>query len=397
MDAIKRKTDPLKPITLAVIISSLTIGGAEQLLLDLLGHMRRDRFIIKIYFLRQPGLLGAEIIKLGFSVRTDIISSRFDPVGLFRMVRMLKADAIEAVLLINHLNTLFFGMLGARLAKVPVCINWHNETFKRYPYHFATMAGRRVLHLGVDKVVAAAYGHKAYIQRVEKIPDRKIETIYNGVDPSRFGSDLSKKEAKKRLGIPPESPVVSIIAVLRPDKAHEMFLKAAKTVLAEIKNSHFLIIGDGPQKEKLIRLASDLNISAQVHFLGFRRKLGDILAAVDVNTLSSKPEQETLSVAALEAMSTGIPMVCTEVGFMAEIVLNGKTGYLVPVGDHEAMAKRLTALISDADRLEKMGRAAKRLVAEKLSSTQMARGFENLIVRLYENRLGLYERETMFN
>jgi glycosyltransferase involved in cell wall biosynthesis len=372
----------MRPTPLAVIISSLTIGGAEQLLLDLLTHMRRDRFVIKIYFLRSPGILGREIIKLGFEVRTNIIRSRFDPVGAIRMAHLLKADQIEAVLLINHLNTLFFGMLAAKMARVPVCINWHNETFKTYPWHRFTMLGRRILHLGVDKVVAAAYGHKDYIARVEKIPAKKIETIYNGVDPTRFFSNLDAAEARKRLNIPAKSPVVSIIAVLRPDKAHEIFLMAAKSVLDKLPQTHFLIIGDGPQKEKLTRLANELDIVDQVHFMGFQRDLADILAAVDVNTLSSKPQQETLSVAALEAMSAGIPIVCTDVGFMGEIVITGETGYMVPVGDHKALAARLIELFSDRMRLKKMGLAAKRLVDEKLSSTKMARGFEDLIGRL---------------
>lgn len=191
-----------------VIVSHLAIGGAEQLLLELLRHINRRKFDLHIAFLREPGILGQEIFQLGFPVTTGIIRFKFDLLGVFRLARLLKAIQAEVVLLINHLNTLFFGVLAARLAGVRTCINWENETYKKYPFHKLTILGRRMLHLGIDYVVAAAKGHGDYIAAEERIPCRKIRVIYNGVDPQRFQSNLSPREARNRLGIPPGSPVV---------------------------------------------------------------------------------------------------------------------------------------------------------------------------------------------
>lgn len=373
-------------IRLVVLISSLTIGGAEQLLLELLKNMDRNRFSIKIIFLRSPGLMGKEFLKLGFEVKTDILYARFDLLGVFRLARILAAERNEILFLINHLNTLFYGVLAAKLAKVPVCVNWENETFKRYPFHKLIMFGRWIMHWGIDKVVAAAHGHKAYIRDVENIPYRKIISIYNGVDPERFSSSLTPQEAKERLRIPPHGLVVSIIAVLRPDKAHDIFLKAGQIILEKIPHTHFLIIGDGPQKAYLMDLARTLGIEKNVHFLGFRRELADILAAVDVNTLSSKPEQETLSVAAIEAMSAGVPVVSTDVGFMKEIVIPGKTGYLVKVGDPYELASRIMDILQDDSLRTQMGKEAKKLVHEKLSVRQMTRAFENLFLEMVNQK-----------
>ncbi len=100
------------------------------------------------------------------------------------------------------LNTLFFGVLAAKLSGVRACINWENETYKKYSFHKLTMLGRRILLLGIDYVVAAAKGHGDYIAAEEKIPYAKIRVIYNGVDPERFQSPLSPGEARERLGIP---------------------------------------------------------------------------------------------------------------------------------------------------------------------------------------------------
>ena len=364
----------------AVVVSHLTIGGAEQLLLELLRHIDKQRFDLYVFFLREPGILGKEILQLGFPVRTGIIRSKFDLSGIFKLTRFLKDFQTDVVFLINHLNTLFFGVLASKLAGVRTCINWENETFKKYPFHPLTMLGRRILHLGVDYVVAAAKGHGDYIAVEEKIPYSKIRAIYNGVDPERFQSHLGQEEARGRLRIPAQSPVVSIVAALRPDKAHHIFLRAARMVVDVIPEAHFLVIGDGPLMPFLKTLSLELNLENQVHFLGFQRQLGDIFAAVDINCLSSYPQQETLSVAAIEAMSAGIPIVCTDVGFMNEIVIPNETGFLVPVDDPESLAKKIILVLKNPEQQQYMGHQARKLVDGTLSVHQMARAFEQLML-----------------
>ncbi|MCG6533147.1 MAG: glycosyltransferase [Syntrophales bacterium LBB04] len=364
----------------AVVVSHLTIGGAEQLLLELLRHIDRQKFDLHIFFLREPGIMGKEVLQLGFPVSTGIIRFKFDFLGVFRLARLLKEFQTDVVFLINHLNTLFFGVLAAKLAGVPTCINWENETFKKYPFHHLTMLGRRILHLGIDYVVAAAKGHGDYIATEEKIPYRKVRVIYNGVDPSRFQSNLSPQEARNRLGIPPQSQVVSIVAALRPDKAHHVFLQAARKIVDAIPGTHFLIIGDGPQRQLLEKLSGELKLEHNVHFLGFQRQLGDILAAVDINCLSSYPQQECLSVAAIEAMSAGIPIVCTDVGFMKECVIPNETGFLVPVDDPMALAEKIILVLQNHELRKYMSVKARQMVDEILSIAQMARAFEQLMV-----------------
>ncbi len=367
-------------IRLAVIVSRLTIGGAEQLLLELLRNIDRERFAPKLFFLREPGLLGTEFLEMGFPVSTGIIRAKFDLSGVWRLQRQLKDFQTDVVFLINHLNTLFFGVLAAKMAGVKGCINWENETFKRYPFHFLTMLGRRVLHLGIDYVVAAAQGHGEYVAVEEKVPRGKIRVIYNGVDPARFQSEIGPDEARERLSIPPGSPTVSIVAALRPDKAHHIFLQAAAMVLEAIPETHFLVIGDGPRREFLEGLSGQLGLERNVHFLGFRRGLGDIFRAVDINCLSSYPKQETLSVAALEAMSAGIPIISTDVGFMKEIVIPEETGYLVPVDDSGALAKRVIHLLKNDELRDKMGSKAKDMVRKNFTIAQMTLYFEQLMI-----------------
>jgi len=362
----------------AIVVSRLTIGGAEQVLLEMLRHINRQRFDLHIFFLRDPGPLGKEILHLGFPINTRIIRYKYDMLGVFKLAGLFQDFQADVVFLNNHLNALFFGVLAAKLSGVRACINWEHETFRKYPFHHLTMLGRRILHLGIDYVVAVAKGHGDYIATEEHVPRSKIRVIYNGVDPKRFQSSLSPLEARRRLGISPQCPVVSILAALRPDKAHHVFLHAARMTVAAIPETHFLLIGDGPQMPYLKALTKDLNLEKQVHFLGFQRQLGDIMAAVDVNCLSSYPQQETLSVAAIEAMSAGIPIVCTNVGSMNEIVIPNETGFLVPADDPGSLSEKIIHILKDVDHKQYMSYNCRRLVNDMLSVHHMARSFEDL-------------------
>ena len=365
-------------IAVTILAATLTIGGAEQLLLELLRGIDRQRFRVTLCFLGEPGRLGAEILALGFSCTCGIARGRFDFLAIIRLCRIFAGQKPDILLLINHRNCLFYGIPAARIAGIPTIINWQNETCKPYSLHLLTMACRRLLHRAVDTVVAAAQGHREYIASAEGVPRHKIVVIYNGVDPGKFCSDLTPAQAKGRLGLATDSPVAGIVAALRPDKAHEVFFEGAAHVLKRLPRAQFLVVGDGPQRDSLERCAAELGIGGAVHFLGFRRDMCDVLRAMDVFCLSSRPQQETLSVAALEAMAAGLPVVATRVGFMHEIVLNGQTGYLVPVDDPQALADSIVEVLHNAGLRLSMGRCGRAMVDRAFTTGRMVASFEEL-------------------
>ncbi len=369
-------------IHLSVLAATLAIGGAEQLLLDLLKGIDPHRFLVSLLFLNDPGAVGRELLKLGYPATTHIAHHRFDLLSILRLARLFRRERTDILLLINHRNTIFLGAPAARLAGRVRVVNWQNETFRTYSGHRLTMVARRFFHPAIDKVVAAAAGHKDYLVHYEKIPREKIEVIYNAVDPERVSSSFSKETAKERLGLPPGSLAVSQVAVLRPDKAHDVLLRAAQLVVQQCPEAHFLIVGDGPRKSSLMQLTQDLGLARNVHFLGFRRDMGNVLRAVELNVLASKPEQETLSVAVIEAMVAGIPTISSDVGFMREIIIPGKTGYLVRVGDHQDLARRIVELLANPELRRTMAEEARTLAFQHLTVKQMTTSFENLFARL---------------
>ncbi|MYL82323.1 glycosyltransferase [Desulfovibrio aerotolerans] len=372
-----------KPRVLGVLVSTLAIGGAEQLLLELCRRLDQSRFTPRLYCLGALGPIGQELAALGIPVRAGLGGGAG---SILRLTRVFRQDRPEVLLLINHRNCLFYGVPAARLAGVPVVVNWQNETYKRHPCHEVYMFLRRAIVWGLDALVAASRGHAGYLVGVEGIPVRKIAAIPNSVDCQAFCPTLGSDAAKERLGIPTGCHTAGILAALRPDKAHDVFLQAAALVVAADPATHFVIIGDGPQRPFLEALVARLGLGGHVTFLGFRRDLATVLPALDVAVLSSHPQQETLSVAALEAMAAGIPVISTRVGFMDEIVLEGETGCLVPPGNPPALAAAMLELLGDdAKRLE-MGRAACRLVREGHCLEGMARRFEALFDELLAGR-----------
>jgi len=369
-------------VRLTVFVSTLTIGGAEQLLLDFLAEINQDKFDLFVCFLKDPGILGHELIRSGVPAVSNLLERRFDPTTPFKLARILSARHTDLLLLINHRDALFYGVPAARIAGINAIVNWINETHKKYSSHRLTMLGRKILHLGVSKVVAAASGHAEYLASVEGISRSKLEVIYNGVDIDRCRSGLTPSQAKEKTGIPASCPTISMIAALRPDKDHGVFLQAARIVLESFPNTHYLIVGDGPMKPCLITIARELGIFPNTHFLGFRRDIQDILAGTDICVLATKPEQETLSVAVIESMIAGIPIVCTDVGFMKEIIRSEETGLLVKMGDHRDLAEKIKMLLNDAPLRCRIGKAAQEFALAKLTQECMTQAFEVLFLNL---------------
>lgn len=367
------------PIRLAVLVSTLAVGGAEQLLLDLLARLDRTRFAIRLGFLQDdPGGIGREAMALGLPADTGLRRGRLDVACPWRLWRWFRRHGIEAVLGINHLDALLYGLPAAKTAKAAF-VNWENETGRIYRAHGLTMAARRLALAHADAVVAVARGHKTYIEQAEAVPAGRITVIPNGVDPARVAASVSPAEARDRLGIAPDVPVVVQVAALRPDKAHEVMLEAFAAVRRELPEAVLLLVGDGPRRAALTDLAERLGLGSGCRFLGIRRDVGDVLAAANVFALSSAPLQETLSVAAIEAMFAGLPVVATAVGSMDEIVDEGRTGRLTPPGDAAALGRALLALLAHPDTAREMGRQGARRARERLGVATMAADFADLL------------------
>ena len=154
------------------------------------------------------------------------------------------------------------------------------------------------------------------------MPANRVRVIPNGVDTDRYRPAKADAKLRQQLGIPRTAPLAGIVAVLRPEKNHEMFLRVAAQVHEEVPEAHFLVIGDGPRRAELEALSAELGLSQCVHFLGKRPDVPELLNLLDVFVLTSRMEANPVSI--LEALATGKPVVATRVGSIPETVIDGQ-------------------------------------------------------------------------
>jgi glycosyltransferase involved in cell wall biosynthesis len=232
-----------------------------------------------------------------------------------------------------------------------------------------------------DAFIAVAPSHGRYLIEREGCPAEKAVVIPNGVDTARFAPSRDAAAVRRKLGIAVDAPVAGIVAALRPEKNHELFLRMASRIVRKLPAARFLIIGDGPCRGDLERRCSELCLMENVLFLGSRDDVPKLLAVMDVFVLTSHIEANPISI--LEAMSVGLPVVSTNVGSIHEAVRDGETGYLIPAGDSAQLAERVLSLLADAQKRTAMGAAARASVIERWSIESMVHGYEQLIESIW--------------
>jgi glycosyltransferase involved in cell wall biosynthesis len=279
-------------------------------------------------------------------------------------------------------DNVFCGRLAGQAAGVPVICSALHST--GWPDGVGRL--NRCLTSITDAFIGVAELHGRHLVEQEGFPASKVVVIPNGVDTDRFAPGIDATSVRRELGISPTAPVATILAALRPEKNHDLFLKVARMVLGELNDAQFLVVGDGPQRAKLEACAGELGITSAVKFLGTRSDVPRILSATDVNVLTSHIEANPVSI--LEAMSSGIPTVATDVGSVGQSVVDGHTGYLAPAGDASRIAERVIELLVDPIARQRMGDTARAMVLERWSLDVMVRGYEQLLTRLYAAKTG---------
>jgi glycosyltransferase involved in cell wall biosynthesis len=176
--------------------------------------------------------------------------------------------------------------------------------------------------------------------------------------------------------------VIGIVAALRLEKNHEMFVEVAAKVRSVICDSQFLIIGEGPERPRIEAAIARHSLQQHIHMLGSRSDTQRLFAAMDVFALTSHNEANPVSI--LEALSSQVPVVSTRVGSIAETVIDGETGYCVNAGDTEAMATRIQELILDSKQHWLLGAQGRQRVRERGSLESMVQGYEELISRIHK-------------
>jgi glycosyltransferase involved in cell wall biosynthesis len=229
------------------------------------------------------------------------------------------------------------------------------------------------LLLACDKLIFVCETQRMHcISKFSGLAD-KAEVVHNGVDLDYFNAqafNIERTSFRKRHRIADDAVVFCCIAGFRSEKGHLILLQSFAKVLAAFPNACMVLAGDGPTRQAAHDYADRHGIAKHVVFTGNVSDVRPILAASDIKVLAST-SVETFSVAMLEAMAMGLPVISTAIGGAAEAVIDGQTGLLVPIADSDALAAAMTRAISDRRTMQIWGESARRMVATRFNKTGM--------------------------
>jgi len=377
-----------KQAKVCFIITGLTSGGAESMLLKLLERIDRAKFSPDVISLTDIGVIGPRMAALGVPVGVIGMNPGVpDPRGVFRLMsrlREIRPDIVHTWM--YHADLL--GGLAARLSAVPA-IAWNIRNSDLSPGK--TKWGTRVVVRACaslstvipDRIICCSMTAQRVHTDLGYDPSLFV-VIPNGFDLERFHSDeASRADVRRELAIPEKSPVIGLIARFDPQKNHQGFFEAAGRLHTQRPDVHFLLAGEGVEtiNPAIAAWMAEAGIGSVTHLLGLREDISRLTAALDIASSSSWGEAFPNVVG--EAMACGVPCVVTDVGDSAYIV--GDTGRVVPSGDPRALADTCAELLAlpESER-RALGERARARVKENFELGSVVKRYEAFYDELVE-------------
>ena len=368
------------------VINSLSTGGAEKQVLTLLEHLDSERFTLGLVYLRRreellPLVPAARLAHVSCSDSTSYIDLR----AIGRLARQIDAFEPDIVVCTNTWSLLNVSLARPaarrtfRLAEV-----FHTTTLRTLKQRWQ-MKMHHPLFARSDLLVYVCNTQREY-WRARGLRAKADTVVYNGIDAGRYTdvwSPEQKLALRRSLGFSADDFVVGLCAVFRPEKAHGDLLKAIAALRAQGIPAVALFVGDGPERPHIENEVRRLGLAQHVHITGMIEDVRPYLAIADVMTLVSHAI-ETFSLAALEAMAMGKPMVMTRVGGAEELVRDGHNGLLFATGNIEALTQHLSMLANTATR-SAFGAAAQAIVRDRFTTQHMTEEFAACLWQLASN------------
>lgn len=349
------------------LIPTLDRSGAEKQMVLLAAGLPRDRFRVEVAALTRLGPLEADLRAAGVPVTLIGKRAKVDPLALWRLARWIKARQFDVVQTwIFAANT--YGRIAARWANVPVVVTaemavdlWKGRT--------DLAVDRRLAHW-CDMVVGNSQAVADFYREVG-VPQDRLTVIPSGIADEE-PPPVDPGQVRAELGVPPGAHVALFAGRLAPQKGVEDLIAALDLLQHVRPDLHTWIAGDGPLREQLETTARAFRLNGLVRFLGHRDDVPRLLAAADLLVLPSL--YEGLPNVVLEAMRFRKPVVATAAPGTTEVVADEKTGVLVPVRNHAALAQAIRRVVADPALARQLGEAGRaRAEAEFRADTMIER------------------------
>jgi glycosyltransferase involved in cell wall biosynthesis len=365
------------PLRVMFVITSMPVGGAETLLVNIMRGFDPSRIHAEVCCLKEKGPLGEELAE-SYPVHSGLLKGKYDVFVLRKLAKLFRERKIDAVITVGAGDKMFWGRLAAWWRRTPVIASALHST--GWPDGVGKL--NRCLTPITDAFIAVAAQHGEFLIKHEEFPKEKVSVITNGVDTNKFKPMLAeRRDIRRELGIGDKDRVVGIVAALRPEKNHTLFLEAATLVKSRLPDTHFIVVGEGPERGKIEANIAEAKLQGRVHMTGNRSDIPKVLSAMDLFSLTSHNEANPVSI--MEAMACGVPVVATNVGSVSETVVDGETGLLAPAGDARQLALLWMDLLENTEKRRTLGRAAREFIVNEWSQKNMIQGYENLVEEIY--------------
>ena len=328
------------------LIASTGIGGAEKHLLDLCLQQQASGLQVCVA-LPATGALSLALQNHGIAYNLIRKGSRWDPLALWSLRQVIQREQPD---LVHAHMPKSASMVGYAYPAMPCVVTAHNIVKHLGPF-------RRCRHvICVSEKVRDSLCQLGY-------PERMASVIYNAVNTQVFHT-VHRNQLRLKFGWQ-EQLIVLCVARLVPAKGQQFAIEALAQLAARFTNLHLVLVGAGPDRDKLIRLASKLGVTAQLSLLGERSDVPELLAASDIYLQPSL--KEGFCIAFLEAMATGLVCIGTNTGAIPNMLETGVNGLLIEPGNTHAIADALFLLATDTEQSASFKVAAKTTAETKFS------------------------------
>lgn len=304
--------------------------------------------------------------------------------GWFSIPRLARRlDSIRADVVVTHSSKdSWVASLAARIARSRPAVVRMRHLSTPVSTGFVT----RWLYTGLsDVVVTTSEAIRRTLIERNRFPAEKIVAVPTHIDPAAYERPETRPAARAALGIGQDAFVLGTVSVLRSWKGHDLLLGAARDLAAAVPGLRIVIVGEGPQGERLRARVEDEGLREIVTMTGHREDVAELLSAMDVFVFPSTGN-EGVPQAVLQAMAAGLPVVASSLPSVAEVVREGETGLLFASGDGSALVEKVLCLAGDAALRRRMGETGKALVRERFSESGMLDRLEDVYGRAASRR-----------
>ena len=356
------------------LIDSLTVGGAESLIIPFARRLDRSRYALTVCCLSTVAgnAIEPELRKDGVTIVNLGARNLRDRAAFRRLVTLVREGQFDLV----HAHLPYASIWSAVLSRntgVPSIASLHvapsatRELHDSFRHRLLTEVRDRLMRFVMNRwssrVISVSGALRDIYLKRGGLDAAKLRVVHNGIELDRFRRDraATRAQLEREFGFPHDAKIAVTVAVLRPKKGIEVLLEAA----TRVPDAYFLIVGDGPKREEWNALAQQLGVADRIRWAGYRRDVDALLAGCDLFVHPSL--DDAFPTVLLEAMAAGLPVVATRVGGIPEIV-SDFTGRLVAAGDAGELAAAIDALMNDDVARKRMSVAAEKTATESFST-----------------------------